>query len=158
MFGLHPALASLKAAYDAKQLLALQNICSPYRDRSHFEGQNVLETGAAKAHALNDGWLNRALAPMGLGGGAQAFAVAQTPPLLLEGPARASSWMPQAMPTPEDAFLLQVKTLYTGDPMLGRALDDAMALQTAAMVAARASARITPRLPASAPDRRRHAR
>src|ERR1700749_785011 len=69
MFGLHPALANLKAMYDARELIAFQNICSPYRDRSHFDGQNVLETGALKPHALGDGWLNRALLPMGLGDG-----------------------------------------------------------------------------------------
>ena len=52
MFGLHPALANLKSLYDGKELIAFQNICSPYRDRSHFEGQNVLETGAAKPHEV----------------------------------------------------------------------------------------------------------
>jgi len=35
MFGLHPALANMKSLYDAKELLVFQNICSPYRDRSH---------------------------------------------------------------------------------------------------------------------------
>ena len=44
-FGLHPALTNLKALYDAKELVVFHNICSPYRDRSHFDGQNVLESG-----------------------------------------------------------------------------------------------------------------
>ena len=56
MFGLHPALANLKAMYDAKELIVFQNICSPYRDRSHFDGQNVLETGARQA-ACHQRWL-----------------------------------------------------------------------------------------------------
>src|SRR5258707_8919299 len=42
--------------------------------RSHFEGQNVLETGGTGPHVLSDGWLNRALAPLSLGGGEGAVA------------------------------------------------------------------------------------
>jgi uncharacterized protein (DUF1501 family) len=135
MFGLHPALANLKTMYDAKELIAFQNICSPYRDRSHFDGQNVLETGGLRPRAIGDGWLNRALAPMGMADGAHALAVAQTPPLLLTGPARATSWMPASLPTPDAAFLARVKLLYAGDPALSQSLNDALSLQSAAMIA-----------------------
>jgi uncharacterized protein (DUF1501 family) len=135
MFGLHPALANMKALYDTKELIVFQNICSPYRERSHFEGQNVLETGAARPHAVSDGWLNRALTPMGLGDGMHALAVAQTPPLLLTGPARATSWMPAKLPTPDTAFLAQVKALYRNDPALSESLEDALALQDSAAIA-----------------------
>ncbi len=135
LFGLHPALANLKTMYDSKELIAFQNICSPYRDRSHFEGQNVLETGSVKPHAIGDGWLNRALTPMGMGDGMHALAVAQTPPLLLTGPARATSWMPASLPTPDAAFLAQVKALYARDATLSQSLDDALSLQSAAAIA-----------------------
>src|SRR5579859_7106449 len=90
-FGLHPALTNVKAMYDAKEVAIFHNICSPYRDRSHFDGQDVLESGAAKPHLLQDGWLNRALVPMGLGDGEHAFAVSQTAPLILNGPAKSTS-------------------------------------------------------------------
>ena len=136
MFGLHPSLANMKSMYDAKELVVFQNICSPYRDRSHFDGQNVLESGGTRPHLLSDGWLNRALAPMGLGDGVRALAVAQTPPLLLTGQAQShqldaavrcrrrirSSWR-------------GVRLLYAHDPALRQSLDDALALQNAAMVA-----------------------
>jgi uncharacterized protein (DUF1501 family) len=135
MFGLHPALVNMKALYDAKELIAFQNICSPYRDRSHFDGQNVLETGGVRPHAISDGWLNRALQPMGLTNSQQALAVAQSPPLLLTGPARATSWMPAFLPTPDAAFLARVKLLYARDPDLSQSLGDALALQSAAMIA-----------------------
>jgi uncharacterized protein (DUF1501 family) len=135
MFGLHPALANMKSHYDARELIVFQNICSPYRDRSHFDGQNVLETGAARPHAISDGWLNRALAPMGLSDGVRALAVAQTPPLLLTGQARATSWMPPSLPAPDSDFLARVKLLYARDQALNQSLDDALALQDAAMVA-----------------------
>ncbi len=63
--GLHPSFTNLKTLYDAKQLVVFHNICSPYRDRSHFDGQNVLESGGIQPHLLQDGWLNRALAAHG---------------------------------------------------------------------------------------------
>src|SRR5262245_55384055 len=46
-FALHPKLVKLKAMYDAHELLPLHAVATGYRDRSHFDGQNVLETGAA---------------------------------------------------------------------------------------------------------------
>ncbi len=125
-FGLHPSLANLKAMYDAKEAAIFHNICSPYRNRSHFEGQNVLETGGTEPHVLQDGWLNRALAPMGLDGGEQALAVAQTPPLLLSGAAKSTSWMPNMLPEPDAAFLAQVHALYMRDAVLSASLASAI--------------------------------
>lgn len=135
MFGLHPSLANLKTIYDARELIVLQNICSPYRDRSHFDGQNVLESGGTRPHMISDGWLNRALAPMGFGDGVHALAVAQTPPLLLTGQTRATSWMPPLLPPPDSDFLARVRLLYSRDHELKQSLDDALALQDAAMIA-----------------------
>ncbi len=131
-FGLNPSFTNLKAMYDAKEAVLFHNICSPYRDRSHFEGQNCLETGGNSPHALNDGWLNRALAPMGLANGTSAVAIEQTPPLLLSGSARATSWMPAVMPEPDNAFLTKVRALYAGDPELSSSLDGALNMQAQA--------------------------
>lgn len=134
-FGLHPSLTNVKAMYDAKEVAIFHNICSPYRDRSHFDGQNVLETGGTGPHVLQDGWLNRALTPMGLADGEHALAVAQTPPLLLSGPARATSWMPATLPAPDEAFLARVRKLYADDAVLSAALSSAMELQNQAHAA-----------------------
>ena len=60
-FTLHPALAETAKMYAAKQALFVHAVASPYRDRSHFDGQNVLETGGSAAYQLKDGWLNRLL-------------------------------------------------------------------------------------------------
>ena len=130
-FGLHPALTNLKGLYDARQLTIFHNICSPYRDRSHFDGQNVLEAGSASPHLLQDGWLNRALAPMGLRDGG-ALAIAQTPPLMLSGKAQAASWMPPVLPAPDELFLDQVRALYANDATLRTSLSSALALQASA--------------------------
>ena len=131
-FGLHPALVNMKAMVDAKEAALFHNICSPYRDRSHFDGQNVLETGATGPHILQDGWLNRALVPMGLADGTHALAVAQTAPLLLSGRAQATSWMPANMPPPDEAFLARVRLLYAKDPNLLGSLNSAVDMQAAA--------------------------
>ncbi|HXC54471.1 MAG TPA: DUF1501 domain-containing protein [Rhizomicrobium sp.] len=131
-FGLHPALTNVKAMYDAKEAAVFQNICSPYRDRSHFDGQNVLETGGTGPHVLQDGWLNRALTPLGLGDGEHALAVAQTAPLLLSGPARTTTWMPAVLPAPDEAFLARTRQLYARDPALLASLNSAMDMQAQA--------------------------
>jgi uncharacterized protein (DUF1501 family) len=89
----------------------------------------MLESGGA-SHTLGDGWLNRALKPMGLANGDGALAIAASPPLMLQGTAKVSSWMPAAMPTPDKAFLKRVSALYAKDPALQSSLD--RALQTEA--------------------------
>lgn len=134
-FGLHPALINMKAMWDAKELAVFHNISSPYRDRSHFDGQNVLETGGTGPHVLGDGWLNRSLAPLGLANGEGALAVASTPPLMLAGVSKATSWMPDVMPEPDKAFLARVRALYAQDPVLKSALDRALATEAQAEAA-----------------------
>jgi uncharacterized protein (DUF1501 family) len=64
-FGLHPALRGMAELYGAGELLPVQAVAGPYRTRSHFEGQDLLEGGAEQR--LNAGWLNRALSQMGGG-------------------------------------------------------------------------------------------
>src|SRR4029077_1562668 len=49
-FALHPALVKTAKLYEAKQALFVHAVASPYRERSHFDGQNVLETGGAAPH------------------------------------------------------------------------------------------------------------
>jgi uncharacterized protein (DUF1501 family) len=145
-FGLHPSLTNMKSLYDAKELVVFHNICSPYRDRSHFEGQNVLESGGIKPHVLEDGWLNRALQPMGLTGQDRALAVAQTPPLMLSGKIQTGSWMPAVMPAPDELFLNQVRALYANDAVLKESLSSALALQAAAQNAMDDASSMSPEL------------
>src|SRR5438309_1278881 len=60
-FTLHPALLETGRMFGEKQALFVHAVASPYRDRSHFDGQNVLETGGSAAYRVKDGWLNRLL-------------------------------------------------------------------------------------------------
>ncbi len=97
MFALHPALAGMAALYDGGQALFAHAVASPYRDRSHFDGQNVLETGGAAAYAVRDGWLNRLLTLLPRED-ARAIAVAATVPLALRGVREVASYAPPRCP------------------------------------------------------------
>ena len=86
MFTLHPALVEVGALYRQGQVLFLNAVASAYRDRSHFDGQNVLETGGARPYQYADGWLNRLVAMLPTGD-AKALAVSATIPAALRGSA-----------------------------------------------------------------------
>ncbi len=116
MFTLHPALAETAKLYAAKQALFVQAVASPYRDRSHFDGQNVLESGGAGAYRIKDGWLNRLLGELP---GGKAVALAPTVPLALRGAVPVQSYAPSNLPQAGDDLLIRIGDLYAEDPQLG---------------------------------------
>ena len=96
-FALNEAMPNLKALYTAKEAVIVHAVASPYRDRSHFDGQDVLENGTTQPAAARDGWLNRAVAELPRGGAARqpsGLAVSPTVPLVLRGAAPVFTWMP----------------------------------------------------------------
>lgn len=117
MFALHPACANTLALYKRGQALFAHAIASPYRDRSHFDGQNVLETGGDSAYRLKDGWMNRMLGLLP-SGEAKAVAVAATVPVALRGAREVASYAPSALPDASDDLLQRVAMLYQGDSQL----------------------------------------
>lgn len=129
-FGLHPALAGFGRRYANGELLVFHAIASPYRDRSHFDGQNLLENGSPKPFGLTDGWLNRALAalPGSLKGARRELGIALAPamPLMLRGAAPVTSWSPSILPAPAPDLVARLGRLYgETDPKLAQALDGA---------------------------------
>jgi uncharacterized protein (DUF1501 family) len=129
-FGLHPALAPLHALYRAGEMTALHAVATPYRSRSHFDGQDVLENGVTGARDLKDGWLNRALGLMG--GERIGLAIGQSVPLILRGDVPVSSWAPPEMPAADSDFLSRLATLYANDAVLGPALQQGLRAQAMA--------------------------
>lgn len=117
MFALHPALTGMAGLYDAGQALFAHAVASPYRDRSHFDGQNVLETGGAAAYAVRDGWLNRLLTLLPREE-ARAIAVAATVPLALRGVREVASYAPSALPDASGDLMGRVTQLYAEDAQL----------------------------------------
>ncbi len=116
-FTLHPALAETAKMYGAKQALFVHAVASPYRDRSHFDGQNVLETGGSAAYRVKDGWMNRLLGLLPVAE-AEALALSSTVPMALRGSHEVSSYASSQLPSPSDDLLARVRSLYEGDPQL----------------------------------------
>jgi uncharacterized protein (DUF1501 family) len=117
LFALHPSLAETGKLYGVSQALFVHAVASPYRDRSHFDGQNVLETGGTAAYQLADGWMNRLLRLLP-GHDREAVAFAPTVPMALRGAAEVTSYAPSALPAASDDLLLRVQQLYANDAQL----------------------------------------
>src|SRR5450432_162530 len=140
-FGLHPSLAFLHERFAAGELIVFNAVCSPYRDRSHFDGQNVLENGLTKPIGTADGWLNRALAALPRGTGRapdRAVAISQNVPLILRGEAGVISKSPQATPDVDEDLLSRLADLYSKDDWFSARLSEAV--QTEKMVGGPADA------------------
>lgn len=137
LFALHPALRFSAEQWQKGQLTLAHAVATTYRDRSHFDAQDVLESGHAHAHASQSGWLNRALA--GLPGaharpaGAQSgVALGAGVPLVMRGPQEVASWSPSRLPQLEDDTLDRLTDLYADDALLARRLAEAHAAQAMA--------------------------
>ncbi|WP_175726012.1 DUF1501 domain-containing protein [Burkholderia ambifaria] len=125
-FALHPSLVQTARMVRDKQALFVHAIASPYRDRSHFDGQNVLETGGRAPYQVKDGWLNR-LAAMLSATRERAIAFAPTVPLALRGGVQAASYAASGLPAAPDDLLARVSALYEADAQLGPLWQSAMA-------------------------------
>ena len=143
-FGLHPALAFLHRSYAARELAVLHAVATPYRERSHFDAQNVLESGDLRPHGSASGWINRALTAMPAGAMREAgVALGANVPLAMRGPAEVASWSPTRIAALDEATLARVTDLYARDPLLSQRLADALesdAIASEARAAAQAEA------------------
>ena len=130
MFGLHPSLAGIYAEYEKDQALIVHAVASPYRDRSHFDGQDILENGASAVGSLRDGWLNRALGPLGGSlGNETAIAMAQNTPLVLRGSNSVTSWAPSRLPDADESTLRRLQAMYAEHAFFSTRLEQALQSQ-----------------------------
>src|SRR3546814_9652338 len=144
MFALHACLAHTAALYARGEAAIVHAVASPYRGRSHFDGQDILESGAARPYARHDGWIGRLL-PLLPGG--RAVAVAPTLPLVLQGSPDVVSYMPSGDADPSADLLERVELLYTDDAMLPALWAEAIDLQRLAGAAASGGGQLPPRAP-----------
>jgi uncharacterized protein (DUF1501 family) len=135
-FALNPAMPSLHRLFQAGEATIVHACASPYRERSHFDGQDVLESGLSRPGSVDTGWLNRALAalePGGLAGARQAFAVGPVTPLVMRGPAHVLSWTPPRLPPVPDELRQRLLDLYRQtDPTFARVLEERIGLTAVA--------------------------
>jgi uncharacterized protein (DUF1501 family) len=133
-FALNPAMPNLYRLYKAKQATIVHAVATPYRERSHFDGQDVLESGLVKPGQTDSGWLNRALATLApdesvAAHGRATFAVGPVTPLLVRGKAQILSWTPPRLPPAADDTVMRLLDLYRHtDPDLARALEERIGL------------------------------
>ena len=131
MFALHPSMSHLYERYQQKELIVFHAIASPYRERSHFDGQDLLENGMSQLKGERDGWLNRALpvlpAAKARSTDKVALALAQNVPLVLRGDAAVNSWAPSRLPNTDADTLERIADLYSTDEYFASRLQSALA-------------------------------
>jgi uncharacterized protein (DUF1501 family) len=127
VFGLAPGLAPLKELWDQKQLVVLHAMAIPYRTRSHFDGQAILETGIDRPVGSADGWLNRLLQVMP--GQRSGIAVAAGLPRSMSGAFDVQTWSPTQLGIVDDDYLARLSVLYRGDSALHGRFEAAMQQQ-----------------------------
>ncbi|CEJ14149.1 hypothetical protein BN1110_04477 [bacterium YEK0313] len=126
-FALHPAMPQLHALYGARDALIVHAVASPYRERSHFDGQDLLESGTEKLGFHESGWLNRALDTLAPGeriAHRPALGVGPLVPLVARGRAPVVAWQPQSLPPAGDDLTGRLIGLYRQtDPALAAILE-----------------------------------
>jgi uncharacterized protein (DUF1501 family) len=129
-FALNPAMPNLHRMFQGGEAIVVHACATPYRERSHFDGQDLLESGMPKAGPSETGWLNRALSALQAGGrvdpkGGRVFAVGPVTPLVARGPAPVLSWSPQRIMPASDDTMARLLDLYRhADPKLASVLED----------------------------------
>ncbi len=128
-FSLHPKLGNIGRYIAKGQGRVLHAVAGPYRERSHFLAQDLLESGTGK-FTSRDGWLNRALqyGPSAL----QAVAIGSSTPHIVKGHASIASWSPPVLPEASDDTVARLLELYGSDPMLHTALAQSVSLSATA--------------------------
>ena len=135
-FALNAAMPGLHALYQKREALIVHAVHSPYRGRSHFDGQDVLESGLAGVARVEDGWLNRALLQLPAAGQAnpRGLAIGPVVPLLMRGKAPTLSWIPKVNGLPlRDSTIARLMDLYAEtDPVLAKAFAEGMEISRVA--------------------------
>ncbi|MGA7583685.1 MAG: DUF1501 domain-containing protein [Pseudolabrys sp.] len=135
-FALNPAMPNLHRLYKAGQATIVHAVATPYRERSHFDGQDVLESGFVSPGSSDTGWLNRTLAGLPAAGRVnpkQAFAVGPIAPLVARGSAPVVAWTPPRLPPASNDTMSRLVDLYRHtDPALAGALEERSALSAIA--------------------------
>ena len=139
-FALNPAMPNLHRLYKAGHAIIAHATATPYRERSHFDGQDVLESGYGKVGRADTGWLNRALASLAPAERVatpasvrRSFAVGPITPLVVRGPAPVLSWIPPRLPPASDETTMRLLDIYRHtDPTLARVFEERMHLEAIA--------------------------
>lgn len=135
MFVLNPNMPYLHKLFQKGEASIVHAVASPYRERSHFDGQDVVETGLAGVGRTETGWLNRALGQLGSADRISVkdgLAIGSGLPIVMRGPAPVVTWLPQGYPAAKDTLQASLLDLYrASDPALASRLEEAIRLDQA---------------------------
>jgi uncharacterized protein (DUF1501 family) len=115
LFALHPALAQTAELYRKGDAFFVHAVATANRDRSHFDAQNILETGGRRPYEERSGWMNRMLVHLP---GTKAMALAPAVPMALRGDRPVSSYAPSRLPGASADLMTRVSALYEKDQQL----------------------------------------
>ena len=140
-FALNGAMPYLHSLYLKREVMIIHAVATPYRGRSHFDGQDVLESGLGGVARSDTGWLNRALAGLSHAGTSEpqkGLAMGAVVPLVMRGTAPVMSWTPKANNLPlRDQTVERLMDLYAHtDAGLAKAFAEGMAIDRVATAGA----------------------
>ena len=117
-FSLHPKLETFFKLWQANRAAIVHATSIPYQQRSHFEGQNLMETGGHVPYESQTGWLGRGLQAAGLGG----LALSLPMPLILRSESETDNFFPTYMRLPSDQIMAMVRNSYEPDTKIHTAI------------------------------------
>jgi uncharacterized protein (DUF1501 family) len=130
-FALNPRMPCLGRLFASGEALLVHAVASPYRGRSHFDGQDVLESGAPGTGQTESGWLNRVIGALPRGDriGIEGLALGADVPLIMRGPAPVATMLPPGFrAAPQDTRDRLLDLYRHTDPLLESRLAEAIEL------------------------------
>ena len=118
-FGINPSLRFLGSEYHKGRAAFVHATSFPYTGRSHFDGQNIMETGFEQAYAVTSGWVGRAMNAAGF----SSLAVSLPIPIILRGNDVNSNYFPTNFQKASKSVYNDVKKMWQNDPQLAGLLD-----------------------------------
>jgi uncharacterized protein (DUF1501 family) len=109
-FALHPRLIGFNKCWNENTGSIVHATSIPYKQRSHFEGQNLMESGGRAPYQEKTGWVGRAMKLANLKGDGLALSLPM--PLLLRGIPKNNNYFPTWGRLPRKDTLDLLKSVY----------------------------------------------
>ena len=110
-FSLHPKLKYFHKLWQQKRASIVHATNIPYQLRSHFDGQDLMESGGHIPYKERTGWLGRGIKAAEL----QGLALSLPMPLLLRGSVSPDNYYPTGLKMPPPDLLDKIAQSYEGD-------------------------------------------
>ena len=113
-FSLHPKLSSYHKLWNNNEATIVHATNIPYTGRSHFDGQNLMESGGIVPYKTKTGWLGKGIDVAGLDGLSMSLPM----PLLLRGKKNQDNFYPSKLSMPSKNLIDILKHHYDDEPLL----------------------------------------